>query len=232
MKKLKQYEVLKRASLFLQKNNCEIQVAEILLQHYLQLSRAQFYANMQEPIDSRVLHKFYQAIKKHAKTQIPVQHITGYEYFYGRKFYVNEHVLIPRPETEQLVETVLQYIQQHEQQRQLTIVDLGTGSGVIAITLALELESANIYATDISERALHMARKNAKKHKAKVQFFHGNFAQPLIEQKIRANMVISNPPYIAFDERPLLSPTVKHDPERALFAKNNGLAAYEKIIAR
>src|SRR5690625_4969925 len=149
---LKQYEVLKRASLFLQQNNCEEHVAELLLQHFLQLPRAQFYANMQQRISSEVVNKFRKAVKEHVTTRIPIQHLTGYEHFYGRKFHVNEHVLIPRPETEELVERVIFEVGA----KPASIVDLGTGSGVISITLALELEQATIYATDISKKALHV----------------------------------------------------------------------------
>src|SRR5690625_3975030 len=215
---LKQYEVLKRASLFLQQNNCEGRVAEILLQHFLQVSRAQFYANMQETISPEINDKLWTAIKEHVTTHIPVQHLTGYEYFYGRKFHVNEHVLIPRPETEQLVEHVINAAYEHTSQGPLTIVDLGTGSGVIAITLALELNFAQVYATDISEEALHVAKENAKKHHANVQFMLGNFAEPLIKSHIETDIIVSNPPYIAYDEEKTLSKTVKHDPELALYA--------------
>src|SRR5699024_990416 len=165
----KQYEVLQRASLFLQQHNCETKIAEILLQHFLQLSRTEFYLNMQAIITEQTMQKFWDAINVHVTTGMPVQHLTGYEYFYGRKFYVNEHVLIPRPETEELIEHVVREMQMHKNDEHLTITDLGTGSGVIAITLALELPYTNVYATDISKKALHMAQKNAAKHHAKVQ---------------------------------------------------------------
>ncbi|HLS20076.1 MAG TPA: peptide chain release factor N(5)-glutamine methyltransferase [Bacillota bacterium] len=224
--RLKQYEVLKRASLFLQQNKCESQVAEILLRHFLQVSRAQFYANMQEVVAPEITERFWEAINRHVTTRIPVQHLTGYEYFYGRKFHVNEHVLIPRPETEQLVEHVINKVHKTP----LSIVDLGTGSGVIAITLALELKRAKVYATDISEEALHVAKKNAHKHCADVRFMLGDFATPLIEKNIMTQIIVSNPPYIAYDEKDTLSQTVKYDPELALFAANDGLAAYNKII--
>lgn len=223
---LKQYEVLKRASLFLQQNNCEEHVAELLLQHFLQLPRAQFYANMQQRISSEVVNKFRKAVKEHVTTRIPIQHLTGYEHFYGRKFYVNEHVLIPRPETEELVERVIFEVGA----KPASIVDLGTGSGVISITLALELEQATIYATDISKKALHVAKKNAHVYQANVKFMHGNFAEPLMERNITTQVIVANPPYIAFDEKPSLSQTVKHDPELALFTSESGLAAYRTIV--
>src|SRR5690625_4005499 len=146
--RLKQYEVLKRASLFLQQNKCESQVAEILLRHFLQVSRAQFYANMQEVVAPEITERFWEAINRHVTTRIPVQHLTGYEYFYGRKFHVNEHVLIPRMETEELVYHVIEQVKNIYQTNPVTIVDVGTGSGVIATTLALELPNAHVIATD------------------------------------------------------------------------------------
>lgn len=229
---MKQYEVLRRASLFLQQNNCETKVADILLRHFLQLSQVQFLANMQQGIKKEVLEKFWQALQEHVTTKKPLQHILGYEYFYGRRFYVNEHVLIPRPETEELVETILCELQQQNIKDPLTIVDIGTGSGVIAITLALELKGKDIklLATDISQQALEVAKENAAKHQVDIQFLSGDFAQPLIDRQIKVNILMSNPPYIAQEEISLLSPTVQHDPDIALFAANDGLAAYETIL--
>ncbi|WP_430790173.1 peptide chain release factor N(5)-glutamine methyltransferase [Virgibacillus flavescens] len=225
-KPMKQYEVLKWASLFLGKHHREERLGEILLQHYLQLSRSSFYANMRENVPEETVDKFKASVKLHAETGIPVQHITGTETFYGRDFSVNEHVLIPRPETEELIEHVLQTARGKE-----TIVDIGTGSGIIAITLALELPDAQVYATDISSVALETAKRNAEKLHADVTFLEGDFLQPVIEQSIDADILVSNPPYIAMSDTETLSDTVKnYDPHLALFAEENGLAAYKKII--
>src|SRR5690625_1827648 len=228
---LKQFEVLKRASSFLQQNNCEPKIAEILLRHYLQMEQAQFYTNMQAPIQPTLLASFWKSIKKHVQTGIPIQHLIGYEYFYGRQFYVNEHVLIPRPETEEVVEKVISEINKHSNKDSLSVVDLGTGSGIIAITLALECPDVTIYATDISEKALNMARKNALKHQVDIDFMLGDFAKPLIEKEVQVQFIVSNPPYIDYSAKPKLSRTVSnYDPEIALFAKDYGLAAYQQII--
>src|SRR5690625_2736585 len=174
-KNKKQFEVLQWASLFLEKNNCEQAIAEILLQHHLAVSRAQFYMMMQEPIPEQIMERFQADIQAHVDTGIPVQHLTGYEYFYGRKFFVNEHTLIPRPETEELVYHVIQVVKKSVKKTACTVVDVGTGSGVIAISLALELENAQVFATDISKKALRMAKKNAKHLGAQVSFMHGDF---------------------------------------------------------
>jgi release factor glutamine methyltransferase len=226
----KQYEVLKRASLFLEENNRETRVADLLLQHHLGVSRTQFFAQMRDEIPEHIVESFCKDIEKHVDTGVPIQHLMGYEEFYGRNFSVNPHVLIPRPETEELVQQVIDHASKHNP---LTIVDIGTGSGIIAITLALELSNAKVYAIDISEEALETAKKNAEQLHADITFLQGDFLSPLLEQNIKADIAVSNPPYISEEERPELSDTVvNHDPELALFADDNGLAAYKKIISQ
>lgn len=233
-KRFKQYEVLKWASLFLEKYNREPKVAELLLQHHLYVDRTKFFARMQEPIDQQLLFNFEEDLINHALTGIPIQHLMGYETFYGRQFKVNENVLIPRPETEELIEHVATYVRRYfSTSKPLTILDIGTGSGIIAITLALELENAEVYATDISEKALHIAKQNAEILHANVEFLQGDFLAPAIEQEIKADIIVSNPPYIAENEAKELSDTVKNfDPSLALFAEEEGLAAYKKIISQ
>ena len=226
-----QYEVLQRASLFLQKNKCEPRVAELLLKHHLGLNQTEFIINMRRKVPTNLIKKFEADIKRHAETGVPLQHLTGYEYFYDRKFQVNKDVLIPRPETEELLEKAVDLLNRQSHQDRLSIVDVGTGSGIIGISLALEIPNVQVYATDISEKALKVARANAKKHQAKISFLQGDYLQALIEQGKKVDMIISNPPYIAYEEKGDLSRTVsQYDPEIALFAEGKGLAAYEKII--
>lgn len=226
-KDLKQYEVLKRASLFLEKHHREPFVAELLLRHHLQVDRSQFFTQMRDELPEATVEKFQADIQHHVETGIPVQHLIGYEEFYGRVFHVNENVLIPRPETEELVEHVIANVKRN---KPLTIVDVGTGSGVIAITLKLELPHATVYATDISAEALAIAQKNAKQLHADVHFFQGDFLEPMIQHALKADIVVSNPPYISQDERVQLNDTVRNfDPALALFAENDGLASYQKI---
>jgi release factor glutamine methyltransferase len=226
----KLYEVLQWASLFLEENNRETPVADLLLRHHLGVSRTQFYAQMRDDISDDIVEKFQADIREHVKTGIPIQHITGYEFFYGRKFSVNPHVLIPRPETEELVQHVINHVPANEP---ITIVDVGTGSGIIAITLALELPHAKVIATDISEDALQTARMNAENLQAKVTFLQGDFLNPVRNENLLVDIVVSNPPYISEAERDELSDTVvNHDPELALFAEENGLASYRKICTQ
>jgi len=228
---MKQFEVLKRASLFLKKYHREPKVAELLLQHHLQVGRSKFYMMMRDPVPPAVMTAFEKDVEKHALTGVPVQHLIGYETFYGRDFQVNKHVLIPRPETEELIEHILKTAGQLQENEPLTIADIGTGSGIIAITLALELPQATVYATDISEQALSVARKNAANLQADIHFIQGDFLKPLISKNIQADIIVSNPPYIAKSDEKNLADTVKNfDPALALFADDNGLAAYQKII--
>lgn len=228
---MKQFEVLKWASSFLKEHNCEEPIAEILLQHHLNVSRPTFYMNMQAEVPSVIITKFKKDIHNHVETHIPVQHLTGYEFFYGRKFGVTKHTLIPRPETEELVLHVIEEVKRTNYQQPI-IVDIGTGSGVIAITLALEIPDAIVYATDISKEALKVAKKNAEELQAEVIFYQGNFLQPILDQAVNPNIIVSNPPYIAKADKATLSSTVKDfDPALALFANDNGLAAYNEITS-
>lgn len=225
---LKLHEVLSRASLFLKEHHREPRVAELLLQHYLGVSRSIFFTMLHESVPDQVAIPFQRALEKHAETGVPIQHITGYASFYGREFHVNEHTLIPRPETEELVQNIIE----NAPEQPHTIVDVGTGSGIIAITLALELPDAEVYASDISGEALTVARGNAEQLGADVHFLQGNFLKPFISQKRTADIIVSNPPYISRSEETYLTDTVKKfDPGLALFAEEEGLAAYKKIIA-
>lgn len=227
---MKRYEVLKWAFSFLKKYSREEKVAEILLQHVTGETGAKFFANLRDELDEEQQAQFKGLIEKHALSGVPVQHLISSAPFYGREFFVNEDVLIPRFETEEVVRHTMEKTKTFESVNSAVIADLGTGSGAIAITLALELPKVKVYATDISERALQVAKKNAADLGANVIFYRGDFLQPIIAANINPHVIVSNPPYIAYDEREQLSDTVeKYDPEIALFAENDGLAAYETI---
>ncbi|UOQ45341.1 peptide chain release factor N(5)-glutamine methyltransferase [Halobacillus salinarum] len=221
-------EARRWASLFLQQHHREPRVADLLLEHELNRSFAMLLAYEHEefPIDKK--RRFIEQIEAHAYYGTPVQHLTGSASFYGRDFSVSRDVLIPRPETEELVAGVIEECRRLELQAP-HMADLGTGSGVIAITLALELPGAEVFASDISAAALHVAEKNSRALEADVGFFQGHFLEPLRNQKL--DCIVSNPPYIARSEADSLSDTVKNfDPELALFAEDEGLAAYKIIL--
>lgn len=157
----------------------------------------------------------------------PVQYIVKNANFYGRDYYVDERVLIPRPETEELVEHVLDYISQSKQSKPFTVVDVGTGSGVIAIEIA-KRANAQIHATDISFEALEVAKKNALTHDAKIIFHHGNLLEPILNKKIAVDLIVSNPPYIYPNEK-LENKVFDHEPHLALFA-NEGIDYHCEIL--
>lgn len=224
---MKVHEALRWASLFLEEHHREQPVAEILLQHHMAYSRVQLLSSLREALPVDKQQAFIDDIKRHVDTGVPVQHLTGKEVFYGRDFSVSKDVLIPRPETEELIEGVLQQLDEAP----WTVVDLGTGSGIIAITLKLERPDLTVHACDISEAALSVASQNATRLQADVNFHQGDFMQPILDQGKAVDIIVSNPPYIPYVDKSSLSDTVKNfDPELALFAEDNGLAAYHKIV--
>lgn len=154
----------------------------------------------------------------------PLAHITGFQMFYERKFMVDERVLIPRPETEELVALALEHISQAD-----TVVDTGTGSGAIAATVQLE-SGCTMYATDISQAALQVARHNIASLDAQVTCFEGDLLQPIIDREIKLDALLSNPPYIGRDEVTEMNLTALYDPELALFSEDEGLALYKRMI--
>lgn len=221
------YEALKRASSYLTENGREEGAARILLQHEMGLSYSGLIASMRDKISEQQFERFWAKIEQHAKG-IPVQHLTGSEEFYGRNFLVNPDVLIPRPETEELIEETLGLIDRHLSEKELAIADIGTGSGIIAITLKCELPDAKVVATDISQSALDMAAKNAERLNVQIDFRLGDLAEPIKSEKW--DVILSNPPYIAYAEAPGLSDSVRDfEPHQALFADKEGLALYQKM---
>jgi len=222
------FEALNRASSYLLDNGREEAAARILLQHVLGLSQASLLASMRDEMAESDSANFWELVEQHAKGT-PVQHLTGSEEFYGRRFTVNPDVLIPRPETEELVEEALELIQQHIPKTSPNIADIGTGSGIIAITMKSEIPSANITATDISQAALDTAQNNAKELGAEIDFRLGDLLEPLKGKKW--DIILSNPPYIAHSEADSMSDSVKDfEPHSALFADQEGLALYGKMM--
>ncbi len=222
------YEALNWASSFLKAQGREENAARLLLQHELGLSQAGLLASLRDPIDPQKEEHFRLKVEQHA-TGVPVQHLTGVEEFYGREFEVNKDVLIPRPETEELIEETLQLVQRLFPARNPSIADIGTGSGVIAITMKCELPSSHVAAVDISDKALITAKRNAVRHEADVEFKLGDLTEPISDRKW--DIVLSNPPYIAHGEAAGLADTVRdHEPHSALFADEEGLILYSRMV--
>jgi release factor glutamine methyltransferase len=197
--------------------------AEVLLTHALQRERSYLYAHPEEELSEIAWIHYGRYLHERLKGK-PTQYITGRQEFYGRDFRVTSDVLIPRPETEHLVEAAMARIHPRD-----VVVDVGTGSGAIAITLALET-AAHIFATDISTAALSTARTNAQQLSAHVELIATDLADAMSGGSI--NVLVSNPPYVPKTEQPSLQREVRdYEPHVALFAGPSGLEIYEKLIA-
>ncbi len=232
MKAMKVYEALNWASSFLKKNDRDENAGELLLRHHMKLDRAQLFSRMQEMMPMEMQSSFIFNVHKHV-AGIPVQYLMGKEEFYGRSFFVSEEVLIPRPETEELVVGVLDRVKKHfgADGEKLSVVDVGTGSGAIAITLALENSCLAVKATDIAGESLEVAMDNAESLEADVEFLQGDLLLPFIEQDIKVDVVVSNPPYIPQKEYEGLSTVVRDfEPYRALVGGVSGLEFYERFM--
>ncbi len=228
--------------------------AETLLMFVLGVNRAYLYAHPELELNPEEQSNYDDVIAQRT-TGMPSQYITGHQEFWGLDFVVTPAVLIPRPETEHLVETVLEIIrEQHEQvASELKVVDVGTGSGCVALALANELPFANVYATDVSAEALEIAQANAVRLQlaSRVSFLHCDVLKPIVsvsdrgpstrtdvlaqddEGELRAfDFVVSNPPYVANSEADKVQRSVKEfEPQMAVFAGEHGLDIIIRLIA-
>lgn len=206
--------------------------AELLLRHVLGRDRAWVLAHGSDALPGEQQADFERAVSRRAQRE-PLQYIAGVQEFWGLDFEVTPDVLIPRPETELVVETALKAARQTPSP---LIVDLCTGSGCIAISLAKHLPGARIFATDASGKALSVARRNAQRHGVadRIRFLEGDLFGPLEELDLfeRADIITANPPYVRADDLPSLQPEVKdHEPRIALVAGPEGTEIAERIIA-
>ena len=180
--------------------------------------------------DLEYLEKYYKGNIEDAKdmlnNNVPVQYIVGEVNFYGNIFKVNKDVLIPRFETEQLIEKTINYIKK-KFNKKIDIIDLGTGSGCIAITLK-NLIDCNVDAVDISTAALNIAKENAKLNQVDINFIEGDMLDSINK---KYDIIISNPPYISYDED-IMDIVKNNEPHLALYAENDGLYFYEKILRK
>ncbi|NLG81105.1 MAG: peptide chain release factor N(5)-glutamine methyltransferase [Bacilli bacterium] len=209
--------------------NKEESAIKLLLMHFLQKESYELIMMMNEEVDKEKEDAFKQGVELYVEKGIPVQHIMGYVYFYGYKFMVGKDVLIPRFETEELVANVLMAYDDFFNGQEVDVVDIGTGSGAIAISLALEEPNMRVDATDISADALEVARQNAANLGVNVNFYLGDLLEPLIKLGKKYDILVSNPPYIPEDE--YVEDLVKNnEPHLALFGGKDGTAYYELIL--
>jgi len=199
--------------------------AQVLLGHSLGVSRAWLTAHRDDSADSALTTRFRMLLKQRSVGQ-PVAYLTGKREFYGREFRVTPDVLIPRPDTETLVEAALDRL---APKTTLELLDLGTGSGCIAITLSLERPSTRITAVDISQSALRVARENAQALGARIEFLQGVWFGPLGGRQF--DLVVSNPPYIAADDPHLQRGDLRFEPAMALAAGMDGLEKIRSIVS-
>ncbi len=195
--------------------------AEHIISHVLGINKSDLYLNSRDILDNEKSDLIEQLILKRTKYE-PLQYILGETEFYGCKIKVNPDVLIPRPETELLVEKVLQ-------EDFSSILELGTGSGAIAIALAKQMKNILIEATDISKKALNTARQNAELNNVSINFIQSDIFENI---KSKYDIIVSNPPYISKKEYDKLAFEIKdYEPEISLLAKDEGLFYYKKILA-
>ncbi len=203
---------------------------ELLLAHLLKKKRLKLYLEFERELDETTLEKLREMVRRRADGE-PLQYITGVAEFCGLEFAVDRRVLIPRPETELLVEETVSRIANRGSRN--VIVDLGTGSGCIAVTLAKQLPTAEIYATDASADALEVAKSNARRHgvEKNIRFLQGDLLQALPDS-LRVDAIVSNPPYVATGELARLPKEVREfEPVQALVAGDDGLDVFRRIIA-
>ena len=235
--------LLDKSILYLEKNSIDESklIAEIIFSHVLNVDRMMLFTKYRDEIEDEKIEKIRYFIQKIGREKFPVQYLLNEQEFYGRKFYVDKGVLIPRQDTEILVEKMIQILKNNIQKNKNLeknlkihpkILDIGVGSGIIGITAALEIKDSYVLGVDISEKALETAEKNKELLKVpNIKFLKSNLFEN-IEFK-QFDMIVSNPPYISLNEAGIMSDdTLLHEPSEALFAENDGLYFYYEICQK
>jgi release factor glutamine methyltransferase len=225
-------EAIKLSTEYLEKKDVESARAnaEILLAEILNCKRLDLYLTFDKPLKENELNLYREFIRKRGM-RIPLQYIVGNVEFFGFKLVVNENVLIPRPETEQLVEKI---IKDNTGIENLTILDIGVGSGNISIALSNNLKNCKVVGIDISEKALEIAKVNSKKYLSenKVEFKLFDILKDNLANLGKFDLIISNPPYISDKDFEALEPELKNfEPRIALTDSSDGISYYKKIIS-
>lgn len=216
-------EVLLRASSFLEENEHSSFVAEWLMRERLNWTKTDLIKHYREEMPELEHQQFKRDLEDFIQGK-PMQQVIGHEWFYGRKFKVTKDTLIPRPETEEWLDRVLKKLPNNS----LNVLDIGTGTGVLAITHKLERSKDEVTATDISEEALKVAKENAEQLGANITFKQGNLFEPVSGESF--DVILCNPPYISEDELDVMDQSViDYEPKSALFAEEDGLAIYYEI---
>jgi release factor glutamine methyltransferase len=204
-------------------NGLEHRAIYLFLEDILNVDRTQLLLMRDELVEEDILEKFSEKLADYIIDEIPIEYILGYTYFYGNKIKVDNNVLIPRDETEELVEKALTYIKDGHR-----VLDLCTGSGAIAVAIKGNKHNIEMVASDISKGALKVAKENSENLNCEIEFVEGDLLYPFILKNEKFDVIVSNPPYISRSFE--VNNIVKHEPEIALYANNDGLENYEIII--
>ena len=222
-------EVLKKAQGKMEAADRGEQAAFLYLLELTNKEAHNLYMEYDEEMPQTQIDEFEAGVERLVEGE-PLGHVLGFEWFYGYRFKVKEDVLIPRPETEELVAYILAaYDEYFKDTLNVTAVDVGTGSGAIAVALKKEEPNIHILASDISEKACRIAKQNAQDNDAVVEVLCGDMLEPLIERNIKVDILISNPPYIPSDEA-MEDSVVNYEPHVALFGGEDGLKFYRIIF--
>lgn len=217
--------LLKKATQMAVSCDKEIEAVKLLLMHYSNYDAHAFYMHLKQTVPQEIETQFQQALNQYLYNHIPVQQLIGHAYFYGYAFFVSSDVLIPRSETEQLVEHVLHYYDTYFADQHIDVLDLGTGSGCIGITLDLEAPQMHVTCSDISQKALDVANENIKALKSNATTALSDLFN---EIKGAFDIIISNPPYIPLTE--VVDPMVLNEPHVALYGGDTGVEFYARIL--
>ena len=228
--------LLDKSVQYLEKNNIQEGklIAEIVFSHVLNIDRMMLFTKYRDDVEDEEIEKIRYFIQKIGREKFPVQYLLNEQEFYGRKFYVDKGVLIPRQDTEILVEKMIDTLKDKVLKNEIhpKILDIGVGSGIIGITAALEIESSYVLGVDISDKALETAQKNKEILKvSNIKFLKSDLFENVEFREF--DMIVSNPPYISLNEVGIMSDdTLLHEPSEALFAENDGLYFYYEICQK
>ena len=231
--------LLDKSVQYLEKNDIQEGklIAEIVFSHVLNIDRMMLFTKYRDDVEDEEIEKIRYFIQKIGREKFPVQYLLNEQEFYGRKFYVDKGVLIPRQDTEVLVEKMIDILKNDITKNQNSkihpkILDIGVGSGIIGITAALEVENSYVLGVDISEKALNTAEKNKELLKvSNIKFLKSDLFENIEFNQF--DMIVSNPPYISLNEIGIMSDdALLHEPSEALFAENDGLYFYYEICQK
>lgn len=221
---MKLEDVRKKAALLTQNEEDEHALFWLLLE-LLNYSYNDYILKKDQIINDNLINEYFKLVNKYINENIPVQYLIGHTYFYGKKFIVNKHTLIPRFETEELISKTISYLKKYNPKEHYKILDLATGSGCIGITIK-QLLNCDVTMSDINPNTLEVAKQNAIKHNVDVNIIQSDWFENIND---KYDLIISNPPYIKSDDN--LSLKVLKEPNKALFSGKLGIDSYTEILS-